>query len=313
VNVSTATETTDTGSRSAYVGRFAPSPTGDLHLGSLLAAVGSYLDARHHGGRWLLRIEDLDTPRVVPGSADRILRTLDGFGLTWDGAVIYQSRRTALYRAALHELKSGGHTFECSCSRRELADTRDDTGYPGTCRNGPTRAGVATATRFRLPDDFVVLFDDRVQGNCPFGPRELGDFVVRRKDEIIAYQLAVVVDDDAQHVSDVVRGADLLPSTGWQIALQRALAMRSPRYAHLPLVTAESAEKLGKSRHSVPVDPTHANAYLTTVLRLLNHPPPAELENDTPAQLLKWAARNWNVKAFERLRSVTARDTARAN
>ena len=318
VNANTATETTDTGDRSEYVGRFAPSPTGDLHLGSLLAAVGSYLDARHHGGRWLLRIEDLDTPRIVPGSADRILRTLDGFGLTWDGDVIYQSQRTALYRAALHELKSAGHTFECSCSRRELADSAGpagtDTGYPGTCRNGPTRSAVATATRFRLTDDsFVVLFDDRVQGVCRFGRGELGDFVVRRKDQIIAYQLAVVVDDDAQHVSDVVRGADLLPSTAWQIALQRALAMRSPRYAHLPLVTAENAEKLGKSRHSVPVDPAQANAYLTTVLRLLNHPPPAELENDKPAQLLQWAARNWNVKAFERLQSVTARDTARAN
>jgi glutamyl-Q tRNA(Asp) synthetase len=311
-NVSTATETTDTGDRPHYVGRFAPSPTGDLHLGSLLAAVGSFLDARHHGGRWLVRIEDLDTPRVVPGSADRILRTLDGFGLTWDSDVIYQSQRTALYRAALDALRSRGHTFECSCSRRELAG-REETGYPGTCRHKPTRRGVATATRFLLPDDFVVLFDDRVQGICRFAQRELGDFVVRRKDGIIAYQLAVVVDDDAQHVSDVVRGADLLPSTGWQIALQRALAMPAPRYAHLPLVVAENAEKLAKSSHSVPVDPASASAYLTTVLRLLRQAPPPELERDTPARLLAWAARNWNVEALRGLRSVTARDTARAN
>lgn len=297
---------------SHYVGRFAPSPTGDLHLGSLLAAVGSYLDARHHGGRWLVRIEDLDTPRVVPGSADRILRTLDRFGLTWDGDVIYQSQRTEQYLAAVHELKSAGHTYECSCSRRELADM-EDVGYPGTCRNGPTRAGVPTATRFRLTDDFVVLFDDRVQGPCRFGPRELGDFVVRRKDKIFAYQLAVVVDDDAQQVSDVVRGADLLPSTAWQFALQRALRMRSPRYAHLPLVVAESAEKLAKSRQSLPVDPARAGLLLTQVLRLLNHPPPPELQHDTPARLLQWAARNWHVQAFERLTSVTARDTALAN
>ena len=142
--------------------------------------------------------------------------------------------------------------------------------------------------------------------------RELGDFVIRRKDGIIAYQLAVIVDDDAQHVSDVVRGADLLHSTGWQIALQRALALPSPAYAHLPLVVERNAEKLGKSRRSVPVEPQRAATYLTTVLRLLNHVPPPELENDKPAQLLAWAVRNWNVKAFEKLPSVTACDTPHA-
>jgi len=294
-----------------YIGRFAPSPTGDLHLGSLLAAVGSYLDARHHGGQWLLRIEDLDTPRVVPGSVDRILRTLEGFGLHWDGEVIYQSRRIPLYLAALARLAAGGHTFECSCTRRELG-SNEDTGYPGTCRAGPTRSGVPTATRFRCADDSVVLFDDRVQGPCRFEQRELGDFVIKRKDEIIAYQLAVVVDDQAQHVSNVVRGADLLPSTGWQIALQRALGSPQPAYAHLPLVLEKNHEKLGKSRHSVPVEPALASSCLTAVLRLLRQPLPAELENDTPARRLAWAARNWSVKAFAGVRSVTACDTARA-
>jgi glutamyl-Q tRNA(Asp) synthetase len=282
-----------------------------LHLGSLLAAVGSYLDARHHGGQWLLRIEDLDTPRVVPGSADRILRTLEGFGLHWDGEVIYQSRRIALYRAALEQLESGGHTFECSCSRRELGGAQD-TGYPGTCRAGPTRHGVPTATRFRCAADSVVLFDDRIQGPCRFEQRELGDFVIKRKDEIIAYQLAVVLDDQAQQVSEVVRGADLLPSTGWQIALQRALGAVTPGYAHLPLVVEKSHEKLGKSRHSVPVEPALASSYLTAVLRLLRQAPPPELENDTPSRLLAWAARNWSVKAFAGVRCVTACDTARA-
>jgi glutamyl-Q tRNA(Asp) synthetase len=294
-----------------YIGRFAPSPTGDLHLGSLLAAVGSYLDARHHGGRWLLRIEDLDIPRAVTGSADRILRTLDGFGLHWDGEVIYQSRRIPLYIAALDALRAGGHTFECSCSRRELGSS-EDTGYPGTCRAGPTRSGVPTATRFRCADDSVVLFDDRVQGVCRLEQRELGDFVIERKDKIIAYQLAVVVDDQAQHVSEVVRGADLLPSTGWQIALQRALGHPRPGYAHLPLVVEQNHEKLGKSRHSVPVDPARASSYLTAVLRLLRQGPPAELEHDTPARLLAWAARNWSVKAFAGVRCVTACDTPRA-
>jgi len=280
-------------------------------LGSLLAAVGSYLDARHHGGRWLLRIEDLDTPRVIPGSADRILRTLEGFGLEWDGEVIYQSRRIPAYLAALEQLEASGHTFDCSCTRRELGDS-EDTGYPGTCRAGPTRSGVPTAVRFRTADGSVVLFDDRVQGVCSFEQRDLGDFVIRRKDGIVAYQLAVVVDDQAQHVSDVVRGADLLPSTAWQIALQRALGLALPRYAHLPLVVEQTHEKLGKSRHSVPVEPGCAGAWLTTVLRLLRQPLPVELENDKPSRRLAWAARNWSVKVFEGLRTVAACDTARA-
>ncbi len=310
-NVNTATGTTDTADRPPYVGRFAPSPTGDLHLGSLLAAVGSYLDARHHGGRWLLRIEDLDTPRVVPGSADRILRTLEGFGLHWDGTVTYQSERMPRYLEALDRLKAQGSTFECSCSRRELSGM-EEAGYPGTCRNGPTRAGVPTATRFRVADDRLVLFDDRVQGLCRFEQRELGDFVIKRKDGIVAYQLAATVDDGAQQVSDVVRGADLLPSTAWQIALQQALSLPTPAYAHLPLVVGPGNEKLGKSKYSVPVAAEYSSAYLTTVLRMLNHPPPAELERDSAGRLLAWAARNWKIGAFAGLRSVTARDTALA-
>ena len=156
---------------------------GDLHLGSLLAAVGSYLDARHNNGQWLVRIEDLDTPRVVPGSADRILRTLDGFGLHWDRDVIYQSKRNDVYVAALHQLETAGLTFHCSCSRRELQGN-EETGYPGTCRNGPTRSGVPTAVRFRVPPESVVFFDDAVQGHCSFGTPELGDIVIKRKDSM---------------------------------------------------------------------------------------------------------------------------------
>lgn len=279
-----------------------------MHLGSLLAAVGSYVDARHHGGRWLVRIEDLDTPRVIPGSADRILRTLEGFGLHWDGPVVYQSRRIPRYLAALEQLKAGGHTFECSCSRRELSGN-EDTGYPGTCRNGPTRSEAPTATRFRIDDHSAVLFEDEVQGTCRLGLRELGDFVIRRKDGIIAYQLAVTIDDHAQRVSTVVRGADLLLSTGWQIALQRRLALPSPAYAHLPVVVAQTGEKLAKSGYSVPVEPRCASPWLAAVLRLLNQPPPAELEYDTPSRLLAWATHNWNIRAFAGSRCVTTRDT----
>jgi glutamyl-Q tRNA(Asp) synthetase len=296
---------------SAYVGRFAPSPTGDLHLGSLLAAVGSYLDARHHGGQWLLRIEDLDTPRVVPGSATRILRTLEGFGLHWDGDVIYQSQRNEAYVAALEQLQNAARTFECSCSRREMAGN-EDAGYPGTCRAGPTRSGAPTATRFRVPPGPVVFFDDAVQGPCRFNTPELGDIVIRRKDGIIAYQLAVIVDDALQHVTNVVRGADLLLSTAWQILLQQALGLATPGYAHLPLVVEQTREKLSKSRRSVPVEPTLAGPCLTTVLRMLNHPPPPELENDAPERQLAWAARNWSVVALAHVRSVTACDTVHA-
>ena len=295
----------------AYIGRFAPSPTGDLHLGSLLAAVGSYLDAHHHGGQWLLRMEDLDTPRVVPGSAARILRTLESFGLHWDGDVIYQSQRNDVYVAALDQLQTAGRTFQCSCSRRELSGN-EETGYLGTCRNGPTRSGVPTSTRFRVPPERVVLFDDAVQGNCRYSTPELGDIVIRRKDRIIAYQLAVVVDDASQHITNVVRGADLLLSTAWQILLQQALELPAPRYAHLPLVVEQTHGKLSKSRHSVPVDRSRAGAGLTTVLRMLNHPPPRELENDSPARQLAWAARNWSLVALAHVRSVTARDTVHA-
>jgi len=248
---------------------------------------------------------------VVPGSADRILRTLEAFGLHWDGPVIYQSHRKPLYLEALERLRAGGHTFECSCSRRELGGAQD-TGYPGTCRAGPTRSGVPTATRFRGAEHSVVLFDDRVQGSCRFEPHELRDFIIQRKDQIIAYQLAVVVDDQAQQVSNVVRGADLLPSTGWQIALHRALGSPIPAYAHLPLVVEQNHKKLGKSRHSVPVEPRLARTYLTTVLQLLRQVLPPELEPDTPELLLAWAARNWSVTAFAGVRNVTAFDIARA-
>ena len=217
----TPAETPDPTQR--YVGRFAPSPTGKLHLGSLVAAVGSYADARRHGGRWLVRMEDLDRPRVIRGAADEILRTLQTFCLQWDGPVEYQSERTEHYRQALEALTALGVTFECSCSRRE----RDgEGGYPGTCRAGPTRSGP-TATRFRV-EDTVVSVEDRLQGRCDFRLRERGDVIVRRRDGAFAYQLAVVVDDALQGVTDVVRGADLLDSTPWQIALQQALGLPAP-------------------------------------------------------------------------------------
>src|SRR5215472_7481400 len=197
------------------LGRFAPSPTGPLHLGSLVAAAGSYLDARHRGGRWLVRMEDLDREREMPGCAAGMLRTLEAHGLSWDGAVEYQSKRTAYYAEALAELARRGVLFECSCTRRDRRGDGGDSGYPGTCREGPRRPGP-TATRFRV-EDGTITFEDRAQGRRAFDLRERGDFVVRRRDGVFAYQLAVVVDDARQAVTDVVRGADLLDNTPWQI------------------------------------------------------------------------------------------------
>jgi len=279
-----------------YVGRFAPSPTGPLHLGSLVAAVGSYLDARKAGGRWLLRMEDLDTTRVIPGCADAMLRTLEAFGLHWDGEVEFQSRRTALYAEALQTLREQGLTFECSCSRRDLGSA--ETGYPGTCRAGPTRNRGPTATRLRVPYA-PVSFSDRIQGECCFDLRALGDPVIRRRDGAYAYQLAVVVDDAAQGVSDVVRGADLLESTAWQIELQRALKLPTPRYAHLPLVIEHNNGKLAKSRRSLGIDPSRATEQLRTALTLLQQSPPPELQQSSPSLLLAWATRHWNLDTVQ--------------
>jgi glutamyl-Q tRNA(Asp) synthetase len=289
-------------SRSSYVGRFAPSPTGSLHLGSLVAAVGSFLDARKAGGRWLVRMEDLDTARVVPGCSDDILRTLEAFGLCWDGEVAHQSRRTALYAEALNSLRNRGLTFECSCSRRELT-TNSETGYPGTCRARPTRCGP-TATRFKVDDSAVVSFVDRVQGACRFEMKALGDTVIRRRDGAFAYQLAVVVDDASQGISDIIRGADLLQSTAWQIQLQQALHLPRPRYGHLPLIVEARGSKLAKSRRSLAIEPALASSQLRAALCLLQQKPPAELERARPAALLDWAAGHWNLDPFHGKRAI---------
>lgn len=249
-------------------------------------------------------MEDLDRTRVIPGCADRILRTLERFGLCWDGEVTWQSDRLERYRAAADELRSRGLTFQCSCSRRDLSGNGDK-GYPGTCRGGPTGRGP-TATRFRIDEGQFVSFDDRVQGRCEVELRALGDFVITRKDGIPSYQLAVVVDDAEQHVTDVVRGADLLECTGWQIALQRALALPALHYAHLPLVVESTRAKLAKSRRSVPVDAVQATPQLAAALRLLNHSPPAELRHASPGSLLEWAERAWNLDLFHGRRTVVA-------
>ena len=285
----------------AYVGRFAPSPTGPLHLGSLLAAVGSFVDARHHGGRWLVRMEDLDTTRVIRGCADDMLRTLESFGLHWDAAVEYQSRRTGHYREALEELKARNLTFECSCTRQDRSPRG---AYPGTCRTGPRHAGP-TSTRF-LVEGGRVEFADRIQGACGFELGQLGDVVVRRRDGVFAYQLAVVVDDALQGVTHVVRGADLLDNTPWQLTLQRALRLPAPAYAHLPVVVEARGSKLAKSRRSLALQPAAAGLLLQQVLTLLGQDPPAELKLELPQAILTWASGHWRPQAMAGVREVPA-------
>ena len=275
-------------------GRFAPSPTGPLHLGSLVAAVGSWLYARAEGGRWLVRIEDIDTPRVVAGSAEEILAALIRYGLEWDGEVVWQSRRTALYEDALGRLRASGRVFDCACSRADLqraasAPLGAEAVYPGTCRDGLPPGRPARAIRFRAPDE-VIAFDDRLCGHVEENVAErTGDFVVRRADGLFAYQLAVVVDDADQGVTQVVRGADLLSSTARQIALQRALGYPTPAYAHLALVTTPDGAKLGKRDGALPLpslDDAHVRASLALALEHLGI---AGVEPDEPRRMLEAA------------------------
>jgi glutamyl-Q tRNA(Asp) synthetase len=246
-----------------YIGRFAPSPTGPLHAGSLVAALASYLDARVHHGTWLVRIEDVDEGRSVPGAADTMLALLQQLGMHWDGEVVWQSRRGALYRAAFDTL--GAHAYPCGCNRREIADSRIGTApdgsaiYPGTCRAGLGPGKSMRSLRLRVPEagfdtiSFVDRFAGRVEHHIA---QDAGDFVLKRGDGYWAYQLAVVVDDAAQGVTDVVRGADLLDSTPRQIYLQRVLGLPTPRYLHVPVVRNEQGEKLSKQTGAAAVAPT---------------------------------------------------------
>jgi glutamyl-Q tRNA(Asp) synthetase len=262
--------------KTELIGRFAPSPTGSLHLGSLAAAVASWLFARAANGRWLVRIEDIDTPRVVPGSAGEILEALRRYGLEWDGEVVWQSQRTHLYEEALQRLRASGLVYDCACSRADLqraasAPLGAETVYPGTCRNGLPSGKAARAIRFRAPDE-TIAFDDLLLGPVEENvARDTGDFVVRRADGLFAYQLAVVVDDAEQGITQVVRGVDLLNSTARQIALQRALGDPTPEYAHIPLVTNPDGSKLGKRDGALPLPTLDEKRVRETLSAALRH------------------------------------------
>ena len=277
--------------RRPYVGRFAPSPTGRLHMGSMVAALASWLDARSQGGTWLLRMEDLDPPREVPGAADDILRTLEAFGLTWDGEVTCQSQRHALYAEALDTLKREGHAFGCICTRKDLASTSVNGLYPGTCKAGLPQGESPRSWRFDMPLE-AQSWLDHGRGPSTVAGGEMGDFVLKRADGHWAYHLAVVVDDAAQDVTHVVRGADLWTSTAAHMALQHALNLRTPEYLHVPLVTNSQGQKLSKQTRAQPVSPSDATEVLAKALRVLGQPVP---DLDKPKRMLQEAVASWDV------------------
>ncbi|WP_296222235.1 tRNA glutamyl-Q(34) synthetase GluQRS [Pseudomonas sp. UBA2684] len=285
----------------AYIGRFAPTPSGYLHFGSLVAALASYLDARAVGGRWLLRMEDLDPPREVPGAQDAILKTLESYGFEWDGALVRQSARHAEYQALVERLFNQGLAYACTCSRKQLDGYQGI--YPGLCRD----AGHATqnaAIRLRVPE-LSYHFSDRVQGEYrQHLGREVGDFVIRRRDGFYAYQLAVVLDDAWQGITDVVRGADLLDSTPRQLYLQELLGLPQPRYLHVPLIIQPDGHKLGKSYRSPPLPADQAAPLLVRALRALGQTVPQPLDGARPSELLAWAIGHWDATLIPRRPSL---------
>ena len=280
----------------SYVGRFAPSPTGPLHLGSLVTAVASFLHARQARGEWLVRIEDIDPPREVAGAADDILRTLEAFELEWDRPVLYQSSRLAAYRAVADRLLAEGRAFRCRCSRSEIRSTNDGEsgGYPGTCRDRHLPPGDA-AVRVRV-DPGRVTFADGLQGKIETDlAATLGDYVVVRRDGLPAYHLAVVLDDAEQGVTDVVRGVDLLDSTAAHVHLQGVLGLSTPRYCHVPVVVNAQRQKLSKQTGAAAVDPRDRGT-AATVLELLGLQLPHELATERPGALWQWALDRWKIE-----------------
>jgi glutamyl-Q tRNA(Asp) synthetase len=297
-----------------YRGRFAPSPTGALHFGSLVAAVASFLEARVRHGDWLVRIEDLDPPRERPGAADAILATLDRLGLHWDGAVLRQSTRSDAYRAALDQLGRVGRLRECGCSRAALAalpenqqrTPGDELYHPALCLSPVADSPAERALRLRVPDR-DVQFVDRTQGSQSINvARTVGDFVLRRRDGLYAYQLAVVVDDADQGILDVVRGADLLTSTPRQILLQEALGLPTPTYMHVPLAVDSSGLKLSKSEDAPGLAAAEPAAQVVAALRFLGQQPPRELSRGAVADVWGWAVSHWRPENFSGVMSRAA-------
>ena len=278
-------------------GRFAPSPSGPLHFGSLLAAVASYVDARARKGRWLVRMEDLDPPREMPGADTLILSTLEQHALHWDGDVLYQSSRHSRYSDVLADLQTRGLAYRCACSRARLATLNHV--YDGYCRTHPPPGDQPCAIRLQLPNQ-TVCFDDAIQGQQQQNLAAGGDCIIHRKDGFYAYQLAVVVDDIDQGVTDVVRGSDILAATGAQIYLAGLLGNAPLRYAHVPVVLGDDGQKLSKQNHAPALDNSQPSQNLWQALEVLGQQPPVDLVHEAPGAIMKWAVTYWDIDKIQR-------------
>jgi glutamyl-Q tRNA(Asp) synthetase len=284
------------------IGRFAPSPTGPLHLGSLYTALASFLHARSQHGKWLLRIDDLDTPRNVQGAADNILSTLDSFGLHWDDSVVYQSHCLDMYQVYLDELARNQLVYPCSCSRKTLSSVI----YSGLCRHNINPPDSPYALRVKT-DSRIIGFDDGLQGFTAHNIAEhYGDFILKRKDGIIAYQFAVVIDDYLQQVNQVVRGFDLLMETPKQMYLQQLLGLPCPDYMHVPIIVDQQGYKLSKQTRALAVDLTTPNQVIFELLGLLQQNPPVELQHGSINELLSWAITHWNTEPLKKRQQMNA-------
>jgi glutamyl-Q tRNA(Asp) synthetase len=291
-----------------YIGRFAPSPTGPLHLGSLYAALASYLQARSKNGKWLLRIDDLDSFRNVPGASDSILKTLEAFGLLWDYETVYQSQQIELYLSAIEQLQQQQLLYPCSCTRKDLVRHHQQSSgpavYPGFCKDKTISENQPHSLRIKT-ENIDISFTDQLQGDIFENLQRVhGDFILKRKDQIIAYQLAVVVDDYYQHITEVVRGIDLLDSTIKQLYLQQKLGLKQPRYFHIPVIVDQQGCKLSKQTFAAAVDPKTAGLTLHKLLILLNQSPPAELNKAPVLHQLDWAIENWNPDSLKKIRAI---------
>ena len=291
-----------------YRGWFAPTPSGALHFGSIVAALGSFLEARTHAGEWQVRIDDLDPPRVVPGAADEILRCLDSLGFEWDGEVVWQSRRSAAYSVAFQRLRSEGLVYPCACSRKGIAALApagaDGPIYPGTCRAGMVQGQAVRSWRIRTVGA-SVRFDDGVLGPQIYDvEHESGDFVLLRADYVYSFHLAAAVDDAEYGMTHVVRGSDLLESSARQIWLLGVLGLHVPQYAHLPIAADAQGQKLSKQTHAAPVDAAHPVDVLWRALAFLGQAPPGSLRSASRTELWTWARANWQLTRVPRQRQL---------
>ncbi len=288
----------------SYTGRFAPSPTGPLHFGSLLAALASYLDAKHQQGRWFVRIENLDPPREQAGASDSILRTLEAYGLHWDGSVIYQSDRQALYTSLLKHLHDSGHSYPCGCSRSTLKQRQALKRYDRHCILTPPDKSKPHAIRARF-DTSQPSFIDAVQGQVLCPQEHTGDFIIYRRDQLFAYQLAVVADDHAQGISHVVRGADLLYETFAQHELQKHLNYEQPNYAHIPIAVSASGQKLSKQNLAPAIDELPVIPTLLKALSVLGQARPPQSCQQSTETLLHWASQHWQIDHIPNTTAIT--------